>query len=84
MNRPNAVAAATSGAQPGAARAGDEQPADDRADPHRRGHEAEAGGADVQPWRAITGSETWNSYARQPTSAIISERRSPSSGVRRT
>ena len=47
--------------QAGLAARGDEQSADDGADAHRGGHEAEAGGAGVQALLAITGSETWNS-----------------------
>ena len=42
-------------AQPGLAAGGDSEPADHRADAHRRGHEAEAGGADVQPVRRHDG-----------------------------
>ena len=58
-------------AQPGAPAGGHDQPADDRAEPHRGGHEAVAAGAGVQRPAAITGSVTWNSYAEAPASAII-------------
>ncbi len=48
--------------QAGRAAGGDEQPADDCADAHRRGHEPEPGRADIAGrGAAITGSETWNS-----------------------
>ena len=80
---PNALAASTSVGRPVLPSRRDEQAADDRADAHRRGHEAVAGRADVQPLLAITGSETWNSYASAPASAIIASG-TPSSGLRLT
>ena len=61
--------------QPGLALGGHEQPADDRADAHRRGHEAEAGGAGVQaPAAPSPAASPGTRRSGSPTSAHHQQR----------